>query len=359
MTRHLVPLFALLLALSACAPSRIPPGPGPTTPEIVMLQEGQRPAIQRIVMDDGASLRLRSWLPKNSAGKPVAPRAAILALHGFNDYSRAFHASGRDWAKAGVATYAYDQRGFGDHGDAGLWAGTERLTADVRTAAKVIAARHPDVPLYLLGESMGGAVALVAQAKAPIPEVRGTILSAPAVWARERMPGYQSASLWFFSRVIPWGKLSGGGLNIQPSDNIPMLIALGRDPLIIKRTRVDAIDGLTDLMSAALAAAPRFEAPALLLYGEKDEIVPPGPTLELWRDLPQQSNGRQRRVLYSDGWHMLLRDLQAGTVRDDILAWIDDPTAPLPSGADKDADPRLEADAEGPAEATEDSAASE
>ena len=326
-------LSAFALVCTTCAPTRIPPGPGATEPAI---KTSGRSA--RLVMDDGASLRLRSWLPRDGA----APRAVILALHGFNDHSRAFQAPGLAWAKAGIATYAYDQRGFGDHEHAGLWAGQERMARDARTAAAVVAARHPGVPLYLLGESMGGAVALVAQAEAPIPEVAGTILSAPAVWARETMPSYQQAALWLFARVIPWGRLSGSGLGIQASDNVAMLRALGRDPLVIKRTRVDAIEGLTDLMSAALEAAPRFEVPALLLYGDKDEIMPRGPTLALWGALPEQADGLQRRALYETGWHMLLRDLQARTVRDDIAAWIADPAAPLPSGADRAAEAALE-----------------
>ena len=57
--------------------------------------------------DDGATLPLKSWLPD---GKP---KAVILALHGFNDYSNAFKDSGEEWAKHGIATFAYDQRGFG------------------------------------------------------------------------------------------------------------------------------------------------------------------------------------------------------------------------------------------------------
>ena len=333
-TRLCLPLLLVVLFVAGgCSASRIPPGPGPTEPAIRQVE-----GVERLVMDDGSALRLRAWLPPDQA----APRAVILALHGFNDYSRAFQASGLAWAKTGIATYAYDQRGFGDHEQAGLWAGHERMAADARTAAAVIAARHPGVPLYLLGESMGGAVAIVAQAGAPIPEVAGTILSAPAVWARETMPGYQSAALWFFARVIPWGKLSGRGLRIQPSDNIPMLRALGRDRRVIKRTRVDAIDGLTDLMSAAYAAAPAFDVPALLLYGDKDEIVPRRPTYDLWRGLPPQAEGRQRRALYREGWHMLLRDLQAQSVRDDIAAWIADPSAALPSGADRAAEAALE-----------------
>lgn len=339
--RLLLPLVLLLL-LPACAASRIPPGPGPTEPAL---------AEQTIVMDDGMALPLRRWQPHASG--PVEPKAVILALHGFNDYSNAFEDSGAFWAERGIATYAYDQRGFGAGPHAGLWAGTERLTSDLRAAAWLLAARHPGVPLYLLGVSMGGAVLAVALTPVGVEdwkqgwpeELRGAILSGPAVWARETMPFYQRATLWVAARVIPWARFTGRDLGIQASDNIEMLRALGRDPLFIKRTRVDAIDGLTDLMSAALKAAPRLTAPALLLYGERDEVVPRGPSFAFWRGLPAlppEADGRgQRRALYPEGWHMMLRDLGADVVRGDIAAWIADPASPLPSGADARAEAAL------------------
>jgi alpha-beta hydrolase superfamily lysophospholipase len=149
------------------------------------------------------------------------------------------------------------------------------------------------------------------------------------------MPWYQRSALWLTTHITPSAKLSGRGLKIQASDNIEMLRGLGRDPLIIKETRVDAVNGLVDLMDQALAAAPDLDRPALLLYGERDEVVPREPTFQLWRDLPAAERPAQRLALYDNGWHMLLRDLNAAVVRDDIAAWIADPDAPLPSGADR------------------------
>ena len=138
------------------------------------------------------------------------------------------------------------------------------------------------------------------------------------------MPLGQRVALWLSARLIPWARFSGRGLGIQASDNIEMLRGLGRDPLFIKETRVDAVYGLVNLMDAAYQAAPRMQADALLLYGERDQVVPAEPTFEFWRSLPAEAAPRQRRALYAEGWHMLLRDLQAPVVIADIAAWIRD-----------------------------------
>ncbi len=311
---------ALALLTVACAPQFVPAGPAVEQPR---LETG------RWVTADGLALPLRSWLPEGP------PEAVILALHGFNDYSAAFEGAGAWWAERGIATYAYDQRGFGEAPHRGLWAGSETLSEDLVNLAGLIRARHPGRPLYVLGESMGGAVAMVAFAENPDFAVDGVILAAPAVWARATMPGYQRIALEVVAYLMPWGHLTGEGANVQASDNIEMLRALGRDPLVIKRTRVDAVYGLTDLMDRALASAGRISAPLLLLYGERDEIIPKQPTLLAWDGLPAKADGRQRLALYQDGWHMLLRDLDAETVMADVAAWIADPATPLPSGADR------------------------
>jgi alpha-beta hydrolase superfamily lysophospholipase len=177
-------------------------------------------------------------------------------------------------------------------------------------------------------------VILAAGAEAPLA-AEGAILSAPAVWGRDTMPWYQRLALWLGARLAPGATVSGRGLDITPSDNIEMLRALGRDPLVLKETRIDAVHGLVGLMDEALAGAARFEARALILYGRKDEIIPKAPTRRMIERLPISARERQITAFYAEGYHMLLRDLAAAVPLADIAAWIGDATAPLPSGADQ------------------------
>jgi acylglycerol lipase len=319
--RRLV-VLALCGLFAACAvPLSYPAGPAVTKPHFLM---------DWFVAHDGIRMTVRSWMPKGP------PRAVIVALHGFNDYSNFFAAPGAWLAERGIASYAYDQRGFGDGVGIGLWAGTDAYVRDLADFTALVRRTHPGVPVYVLGESMGGAVALVAGAGAAEtrPDADGMILAAPAVWGRAAMAWYERAALWATAHTIPTVRLTAQGLNIQPSDNIDMLRALGRDWRVIKRTRVETIYGLVGLMDRALAAAPAFSQQALILYGGKDDIIPGQPTFEMVRRLPAAATDRQTFALYDGGYHMLLRDLKAEVVWRDILAWIDNARAPLPSGAD-------------------------
>jgi acylglycerol lipase len=285
------------------------------------------------VTADGQILPLRQWLPRSGRVKAV-----ILALHGFNDYSNAFAGPGEIWAKEGIATYAYDQRSFGAAPERGFWPGRASLAADAATAAQILRQTYPGVPLYLLGESMGGAVAVVAMTEesgTPVPDVDGVILTAPAVWGRPTMGLLPRLALWACVRLMPRLTLSGRGLEIKPSDNIAMLRALAHDPLVIHETRIDTIYGLVDLMDAALASAPRLQAPLFVMYGAKDEIVPKEPIGRFVAALPSEPRRRQRLAWYDNGYHMLLRDLDRAVVITDVASWVLAPTAPLPSGADR------------------------
>jgi alpha-beta hydrolase superfamily lysophospholipase len=284
------------------------------------------------VTADGQVLPLRRWLPRGDA------RAVILALHGFNDYSNSFDGSGKAWSQLGIATYAYDQRGFGAARERGLWPGRAALAADAATASQILRGLYPGVPLLLLGDSMGGAVAVVAMTResgTPVPDVDGVILTAPAVWGRATMDLLPRLALWAGVRLMPGATLTGRGLEKKPSDNIAMLRALSRDPLVIKATRIDTIYGLVDLMDAALDSASRFGQPLLIMYGAKDEIVPMTPIRRFVRDLPPERRSRVRLAWYKDGYHMLLRDLEAPVVIADVANWVLTPAAPLPSGADR------------------------
>jgi len=323
---------ALALLLAACAsPDPLPMvSTGTATPH---LTDAAYIAI------DGAELPLKSWLPDGDV------KAVVLAVYGINDYSHAFEMPAKIWAQDGIATYAYDQRGFGAAPGPGSWAGEGRLAVDAINAIRVLRRTFPGRPIYLLGESMGGAIAILAATGSmsgvvagpegtPRAEADGVILSAPAVWGRPTMDLLPKAALFLAVRLFPDTVLSGRGLGVRISDNDAVLRQMARDPLIIKGTRVDAVYGLVDLMDSALAAAPSLDVPLLLMYGGRDEVVPRRPVAEFVARLPAEPHHPRHLAYYPAGYHLLLRDLGGGIVANDVASWIADPWAPLTSKSD-------------------------
>ena len=331
----LAAILVSTLLLAACAPPDFRQSPtaartlGPGQIPYAGLTEGS------LVTDDGESLHLETWMPTDPAGQTIRPKAALVALHGFDDYSEEFALPGPYLAEHGIATFAYDQRGFGHSDHRGRWPGSATLKQDLRTAIRLVRARLPGIPVYALGCSMGGAVVLATLADGGPDLPDGAILAPPAVWGRETQPLLNRAALWAGVRLVPDESFTGRGLGVLASDNIPLLRALGRDPLYIHATRTDAIYGLVDLMDEGLAAAPKVTLPLLVLYGAKDQVIPKKPIAELMEHLPRTADGTQRLAYYADGWHLILRDLDRDLVFADMVAWIENHHAPLPSGADE------------------------
>ena len=314
---------ASMLALGACAPTVTGLG-APLAP--AALEAG------RYVARDGTALALRRWEPA------APPRAIILALHGFGDYAAGFEIPAAEWAASGIATLAYDQRGFGASPTRGRWPGSEALTADLADTLDLLRARHPGVPLFVLGESMGGAVAMIAAAQGRLGRIDGLVLSAPAVRGSAAIGPVGSFVLKLLAHSVPWLAGPSGSQAFRPTDNEAVLRAWAADPLILRHPRIDMAWGLVGLMDEAVAAAPRLDLPLLVLVGARDALVPGGAMASMIASLPETGRERRQIAVYETGWHLLLRDLDAARVRADVAHWVRAGRGGgegLPSGADR------------------------
>jgi acylglycerol lipase len=249
------------------------------------------------------------------------------------DYGRAFsYGDAAWWASQGVTVYAYDQRGFGRGPHRGIWGGADLMAEDLRTVTVLVRARHPKAVVGVLGHSMGGAVAITAFASDRPPVADRLILAAPAVWGWREQPVSNKLALWLTAHIVPGLRISPPDWltrKIHASDNIPVLLAMGRDRNMLFDTRVDAIYGLMQLMQQADDDLGQVKAPILYLYGARDEIIPRPATLHAARGLKPTD----RSAFYPEGYHLLMRDLQGPKVWADVAAYLREPAAPLPSGA--------------------------
>ena len=295
--------FILICAVAACAGGPKAPAPPLGAAEIA----GDR------IAGAARPLALSRW-------DAAAPKAVVLALHGFGDYAPStFDAAAPFWAARGISVYAYDQRGHGRNADNRIWPGAKALIADAVAVARAVRAAHPGVPLYLLGHSMGGGVALAAAGAGA--DVDGLILAAPAVWGGAEIAFPYRAAAWAGALVLPDKRWTGEDVvTIQATDNIPLLRRLGRDPMVIGAPSSREFMGLIRLMDRAVDAAPRVTQPALVLYGDRDEVTPPDPVEAAFNALAGEKTFRR----YPEGWHLLFRDLQASNVWVDVADWIED-----------------------------------
>jgi len=305
-------LLGLALLISGCSAGQRSPGRQDGTPAL---------ADDAFIMSDGARLPMKVWRPEGSF------HTVVLALHGSNDSRNAWDVPAPHFAAAGMIVYAPDQRGFGAAPMRGLWPGRKALIEDATEMVGLLRYRHPEARMVLMGESMGGAVLMGLATQLNAPEVHGYVLAAPAVWDRTRLNWFERIGFWLAATLLPGWQVS----RPPASNNADALARLSRDPLAIGSTGMGKLYGLANLMDKAMEAAPRFTARALFQYGAYDDLISSRATRAMWRALPAAPHCL---AYYRNGWHLLFRDLDGLTPINDAIAWILDPSAPLPSGAD-------------------------
>ena len=285
---------------------------------------------EAFVTFDGARLGLSTW----EAEGVSAPEHVIIGVHGMNDYAGAFRWSAPYWASQGVTVYAYDQRGFGRSPHSGYWPEEELLREDLRTITSAARKRHPDAKIAVLGVSMGGAMSMTAFASETPPDADLLILSGPGLRGWGALPIAYRMSLWTSSHVRPgWVLVPPRWVTrgIRYTDNDEVMRVRWHDPHVQKINRVDTVIGVVRMMERAhdVAAGLPANVPTLLLYGDRDDVVPPRGIKRTTPHLPDHV----RTHYYEGAYHMLLRDVNRQRVLDDILTFIRDPEAEAPSGA--------------------------
>ncbi|MFT8418438.1 MAG: alpha/beta fold hydrolase [Acetobacter sp.] len=319
--RAVAMLACVLPLLAGCGGTRLPPAPTP--PARYAAAARLVPPDRVLRLSDGAAIPARVWPAQGPE------RAVVLALHGFNDSRDAWEYSAPSLAGQGVTVVAPDIRGFGSAPQRGGWAGQARMVADAREQVALLTREHPGIPLYLMGESMGGAVLMLLMSSPDAPNVAGTILLAPAVWD---LGMGADVPLDIMAALFPHRLVTGHELpvHVVASDNPAALIRLYYNPLTLRQTRLEALRGLVSLMRAAARTAEHLHGPVLCLYGDKDQLVPPQAMARAWRAFPPNV----RLDLVTGGHHLLLRDRRGAVALNDLVGWIRQPEDFLPSGGD-------------------------
>jgi alpha-beta hydrolase superfamily lysophospholipase len=268
---------------------------------------------------DQPAATLHSWQPD------TVPRAVVIALHSHGDYHAAFNHVAPWFAERGIAVYSYDQAGFGKRANPGRWPGHEQLEQDLSASIDAIR-KHYDVPLFLLGESLGGAVAINVASQRPRGDIDGLILAAPAI--REGIPfrlGW-NALIGTAATMAP-----GYTLRVERDADDPRFHGasarrLANDPHVHREVRMDAYWGLIKLADRASRRIRDVQQPTLLMYGGRDTSVPAESIRRGMRHVQENTDITYR--YYPQGIHLLLQSAAWETYLTQIEHWLSEQLQP-------------------------------
>ncbi len=253
----------------------------------------------------------------------------ILAIHGYNAHAGSFETPAKLFSKFNIETISFDLRGFGSNKDFGKWYPLQVHINDVDQVIKKISRKEPKKKIFLLGESMGAAIAIsLANQKKHLP-INGLILVSPAFWNFSDTNPFKSFLMKGFANLFPNFLLSGKGIiKVRPSDNIKMLKDYAADPLVVHKPTASSVNGIIELMDKAFNNAERYlnkpTYETLIVIPMIDEIVPRKPLIHLFDKININTNLNKNLflALYDKNFHMILRDIDGDRITWEIKEWI-------------------------------------
>ena len=267
----------------------------------------------RFAGSGGLELFRQSWRPAGT------PKAVLVNLHGLGDHSGLYPELVEYMVARELAVHTYDLRGNGrSAGQRAYVESWDEYVEDLTRFLHLVDQDDPGRPLFLLGNSMGGLIALDYASRRP-SGLRGVIaVSAPL--GDLSVPAPLLALGRIMSRVWPRFSLETGmdltGLARDPTVAEQILT----DPLFHRRGTARLSTEVTATIARVQGGAGSFEVPLLVLHGSDDRMVSPAGSR---RFAASAGSADKQLIEYPGGYHALFADYGREQVLADVAHWIE------------------------------------
>ncbi|MEU1209976.1 lysophospholipase [Nocardia sp. NPDC005825] len=261
----------------------------------------------------GGRVFWQAWLPD------AEPRAVAVIVHGYAEHSGRYAHVARRLTESGFAVYALDHTGHGKSEGARANIGSLDIAADnVRTMLATATGRHPGLPKFVIGHSMGG-LTTAYFATRDQPEVDGLVLSAPAIdiEAGNAVQRLAAPLVAKYLPNVPVVKLDSKLVSRDPE----VVRAYDEDPLV-HHGGVPARTAGEMLRAGEYVKAhlDRLTAPLLVQHGSADGLASPTGTdkVELG------AAAEDKTVIRYDGlYHEIYNEPEQDKVLTDVVNWLE------------------------------------
>jgi len=274
----------------------------------------------------GVDLFGRSWLPER-------PERTVLLVHGWAEHSGRYEHVAAWLAARGCAVHAHDHRGHGRSGGVrGHARRFEELLDDLEIALARARDESPELPVFVVGHSMGGLVA-AAFAAFRDPRVAGVATSGAALVVADVPSRARLLLMRLLARVVPRLRMDRPIATDALSRDPEVGRAYAEDPLVLRQMTLGMGASFLSAVGRTLAAADRVQVPMLLLHGGDDPLCPPEGSRRFSAGVP--APGAELHV-YPGLRHEIFNEPERETVFEDLLGWMRR-TTPSATRADADA----------------------
>jgi acylglycerol lipase len=268
---------------------------------------------ETVTASDGLRLYLRSREAQDA-------RAEILISHGFGEHCGRYGSLTDHLVNHCYSVTAYDHRGHGlSDGLPGHVESFNEYDEDLAKVVSVVRSRAQERPLFLIGHSMGGLIAL-RYLERKSGALKGAIISAPLIEVAVAVPAHKLMIARVGARMAPRYRLDN---EINPA-NLSRDPEVGRayaaDPLVNRKVSTKWFSEATRAMQEVAARAGEITTPVLVMHGTEDRLASVDATRRLFERIPASD---KELVIYSGFYHELFNEPEKQEVFDRVTGWID------------------------------------
>ncbi len=265
-----------------------------------------------------AEIYYQGWLPESAP--EAAPKGVLLIVHGLGEHSGRYGNVVEHFVPLGYAISALDHVGHGRSEGTRVY--VERFSDYVETVdifVDMVRAWQPEMPIFLVGHSMGALIAAVYLLEHQ-DKVAAAILSGPAVKVPDTMSPVTLTMARVLSALAP--KMGLAQLEAEAISQDPAVVeAYVNDPLVYTGKITARLGAeMFKAMERVTDEAESITAPLLLLQGGKDRLVDPEGAEQLYR---RASSEVKTLHVYEDLYHEVYNEPEREAVLADVEAWLE------------------------------------
>lgn len=264
------------------------------------------------VTPTGSTTYYRKWAPD------FPPKAALAVVHGFGEHSELYGHLAEFFVARDFAVFALDLRGHGrSTGPRGFIRSWADYREDVHTLMQVTGDSAPDLPVFLIGHSMGGLIAIEYALHHP-EELRGLVVMGPAL-GQIGVSRFLLRLSRVMSRIWPRFSLDTRLDSASMSRDPKAVERLDADPMVHGRGTARLGTEIIDTIARVRNSAAKLRVPILIQHGEDDKVALPDGSRWFYQRVGHPD---KQLKTYPGGYHNLFIDLNWEEVLGDIAGWI-------------------------------------
>ncbi|WP_252311507.1 alpha/beta hydrolase [Sinobaca sp. H24] len=260
-----------------------------------------------LITFDGTEL----FSKKNTAEQP---KAAAVIVHGLAEHMDRYEALTEKLVEHGITVYRYDQRGHARSGGRRVYfSDFNEMPDDAKTMVDTAKAEHPELPVFLIGHSMGGFTAAAFGTKYP-GSVKGIVLSGALTRYNKEIFGplpIDKPDDFYFDNEL------GDGVCSDPE----VVKAYENDPLVEKKISAGLLNAFPPGIEWLTRQASDFTDPVFVLHGNEDGLIAEKDSRDFYSDI---SSRDKTLKIYAFLMHEIFNEPVKYAIYNEVIDWIHD-----------------------------------